>query len=801
MEDIKPTISNKPLATNSNHAFPLLSSSTSLPTTSSWGRRHNDSVSALLECASTLKPAGEKQKDEVEEFPSLSTASTISHIKQGYNNLLPPMAKAMKSTTDKQRSKSKTSLKKGAPQASLASFLSNQVVAAHSKKSKDARLPLSAPNKVGTKRSAPSSATNGGIENGSRGIQFLVGGTKTDMQRLRETSTPRKKKLTTLKKKVLKERLRVWKERNGIVDCDDFGNCAQGVGSDDEERGTQNKQPCSKRLKTDTNPPIETGLMEETKEMKSTTLLVENFVRPEDNLVDEDEYDEIISDLVQLAERIGKVVSVFIPRPQDCAGNEYTDNNVALVTQDHIGLAFVQFATDYDACAANEVLDGMVVGGQNIRTTILNSTNLAQLNTDSQSNVAVAPTDVNTRLWRLTVLRVANERQSSMNVRNDTPRNNTSNANTEASTATTIVFHKILCEDDYEDEEALHESIEDLKGLAADYGQVVATRWETGGKRKGNVYITYAQQNSADAALKQLNGLVVGGSKIVIGFDVDSPEGDHQSSAGEVILINILNDDDLEDEDCLSESLNDIRTLAEQYGIIGRVHAEVTGEKKGNVLVSYLEGDQIAQQAAQQLDGKVFGGRQLSASVSLKEMRITESLSLNEESKCEPLPIMLSGGKRIPEQFAACKRVPKVPNTGKPRAYASKIADERAVPLLIEMLGELMRLQERSKDDKNARARRRLVMGLREVARGIRAHKVKMVIMANNLDEYGAIDSKLQEILDMATADELPILFELNKRKLGKALGKSIKVSVVGIQNADGAHDQFKKLKKMLGMA
>ena len=121
--------------------------------------------------------------------------------------------------------------------------------------------------------------------------------------------------------------------------------------------------------------------------------------------------------------------------------------------------------------------------------------------------------------------------------------------------------------------------------------------------------------------------------------------------------------------------------------------------------------------------------------------------------------------------------------------------------MLSEMLGELMRLQERSKDDKNARARRRVVMGLREVARGIRARKMKMVVMANNLDEYGAIDSKLQEILDLARVGELPVLYELNKRKLGKALGKSIKVSVVGIQNADGAHEQFKKLKKMVGFS
>ena len=70
-----------------------------------------------------------------------------------------------------------------------------------------------------------------------------------------------------------------------------------------------------------------------------------------------------------------------------------------------------------------------------------------------------------------------------------------------------------------------------------------------------------------------------------------------------------------------------------------------------------------------------------------------------------------------------------------------------------------------------------------------------------HFSEYGAIDSKLQEILDLARAEDLPVLFEMNKRKLGKAIGKSIKIAVIGVQNADGAHEQFKKLKKMLGMA
>lgn len=779
----------KPLSTDSSSVFPplhekrtqpsesgreILPSSTSLPPTSSWGTRQNESLPVIPGISNEIQ-----QKAKAEEFPSLFTASTIPRTQPGLRNT----PQIVNSTTDKQQAKRKTPSKNCAPQASLASFLSKQAVAARGKVPNDANPSASASKKngiasanVGNKRSAPSSATVKASEDGKGGIQFASGSTKKGPQRLIDTSTPRKKKLTSLKKKVLKERLRVWKERNGIVD----GN--------DDDKVSQNEQPCTKRLKTDDSQRANVALREEAKEPKPTTLLVGNYIRPEDNLIDDDEYDEIISDLIHLAGRVGKVLSVFVPRPQECVSDEAKDGNDAI---DHTGLAFVRFASYYDVCAANEILEGMVVGGQKIRTSILSSKEQIQLSDCIE---------IDERLWRIQVLRVARERQSSMNVGDDEQNSKISTTNNMASIAT-IVFHNILCDDDYEDEEALHESIEDLKAMAREYGQVVGSRWETMGENQGNVYITFALRSSAYSALTQLDGLVVGGSKIVVSLDGDLPQ-EHQHSTEVVILSNILNDDDLKDEDCLSESINDIRQLAGQYGIIGNIHAEATGEQKGNVVISYIEGRQVAQQAAQQLDGMVFGGHPLSASLSSRNISDTDSSPLKDESKCDPaLPVMLSGGKRISEQFAACKRVPKVPNAGTPRSYASKIADERAVPLLVEMLGELMRLQERSKDDKNARARRRLVMGLREVARGIRAHKVKMVVMANNLDEYGAIDSKLQEILDMATADELPILYELNKRKLGKALGKSIKVAVVGIQNADGAHDQFKKLKKMLGKA
>lgn len=72
-----------------------------------------------------------------------------------------------------------------------------------------------------------------------------------------------------------------------------------------------------------------------------------------------------------------------------------------------------------------------------------------------------------------------------------------------------------------------------------------------------------------------------------------------------------------------------------------------------------------------------------------------------------------------------------------------------------------------------------------------------MVVMANNLDQYGVIDEKLQEIIDLAKEHGVPLFFEFTKRTLGKALGKSIKIAVVGIQSADGAHQPFKKLNAL----
>jgi ribosomal protein L7Ae-like RNA K-turn-binding protein len=200
--------------------------------------------------------------------------------------------------------------------------------------------------------------------------------------------------------------------------------------------------------------------------------------------------------------------------------------------------------------------------------------------------------------------------------------------------------------------------------------------------------------------------------------------------------------------------------------------------------------------APSSIGGKQDDGSATDSAGEKRKPSENEEANVLKKARTDEQPLY-SGDKLIPECFAECKRVPKIPNVAGPREYAKLVNDERVRPLLQEMLGELMRLQKRAMEDKNAKARRCLVMGLGEVARGIRAHKVKMVVMANNLDEYGAIDDKLQEIVDLAHSEDIPLFFEFTKRSLGKAVGKSIKVAVVGIQNADGAHQPFKKLQSI----
>ena len=48
-------------------------------------------------------------------------------------------------------------------------------------------------------------------------------------------------------------------------------------------------------------------------------------------------------------------------------------------------------------------------------------------------------------------------------------------------------------------------------------------------------------------------------------------------------------------------------------------------------------------------------------------------------------------------------------------------------------------------------------------------------------------DLQVRDIIDLATDGDVPVVYALTRRKLGKALSRRIRVSIVGVLNFDGA--------------
>jgi len=696
-------------------------------------------------------------------------------------------------------------------------------------------------------------------------------------KRGRQRVAPRKKKFTALKKKVLQERLDQWRSLH-----------PEEVPDTDEDKNHDKNS-----LKTG----IEYGGNQGPLVTRSVCLY--NYAEP-DELEDDDEYEEILENLTSMATKIGPIDEVFLPRNglQRQASDSMKDSNDSSEGDNsYRHPVFVLFQKKSDASAALACWSDWLIGGKKLEVFGL------EINDDSIE----CPSS-----WSERALVAESNRANKSG----------KTVIVDESRSMAILLQKVLTDDDYEDEDCMSESLSDLRKIALRFGTV--GNIQAAGKN-GDVLVTYDNSSLGEARgiAQELCRVVVGGQPLYASVCEALSDGPVVSSVvtpSTLLLENVLTEDDLQDSDCLQESLNDIKELCMRYGTVLNVvvkgsAVKVTYQNEGennstaqiaasnlneivlggntvrasvlttangddnpldysidlyNLVTKDDMGDEecmeesisdveklaskygkvvgaslckaeggsshdptkafvriqfasdnpsIVAKALGAFNGMVIGGQIISASLSGSKStsrQAAEATNPGDKRKPTETPQVVnasnetdktkkartddkeplySGDKLIPERFAAMKRVPKIPNKEGPRTYASSApTDERIKPLLIEMLGELMRLQKRAIEDKNAKARRRMVMGLREVARGIRAHKVKMVVMANNLDQYGVIDEKLQEIIDLARSEGVPLFFEFTKRSLGKAIGKSIKIAVVGIQNADGAHQPFKKL-------
>lgn len=146
-------------------------------------------------------------------------------------------------------------------------------------------------------------------------------------------------------------------------------------------------------------------------------------------------------------------------------------------------------------------------------------------------------------------------------------------------------------------------------------------------------------------------------------------------------------------------------------------------------------------------------------------------------------------------------KYPRVPNKQRVREYVVQNLDLSLDQTVSSMLRTLFKFQEKARlsDPLKAKQSRRIVLGLREVFRGVRTKRARAVIVATDIEESpteGGLDSRVRGIISMAEEHSIPVIYSLSRRKLGKSL-KKVKTSCIAIQSGDGAWEELKRAIKM----
>lgn len=88
-------------------------------------------------------------------------------------------------------------------------------------------------------------------------------------------------------------------------------------------------------------------------------------------------------------------------------------------------------------------------------------------------------------------------------------------------------------------------------------------------------------------------------------------------------------------------------------------------------------------------------------------------------------------------------------------------------------------------------------MGIREVTKHLKLKKLKCVILAPNcekIESKGGLDDAINLIIQTSIEQNVPFVFALGRKGLGKAVNKLVPVSVIGLFDYSGAEEYFRRL-------
>lgn len=136
------------------------------------------------------------------------------------------------------------------------------------------------------------------------------------------------------------------------------------------------------------------------------------------------------------------------------------------------------------------------------------------------------------------------------------------------------------------------------------------------------------------------------------------------------------------------------------------------------------------------------------------------------------------------------------------RKFRSYCDHENIIPIrefTEKLLGDLFRFQDRAytKNPIKACAHRRYVVGFKETERSLQINKVKLVIIATDLEPSpgaNGLDAAVEKMKSFCQKKSVPYCFPLQRRKIGYLLFKKAPISCVGVLDYSGAEDHFKQI-------
>ena len=133
------------------------------------------------------------------------------------------------------------------------------------------------------------------------------------------------------------------------------------------------------------------------------------------------------------------------------------------------------------------------------------------------------------------------------------------------------------------------------------------------------------------------------------------------------------------------------------------------------------------------------------------------------------------------------------------REYVDQILDKKLDEKFSNFIVKLRDLYYKKKTNHPLKAKKRFVVGMREIEKFLKLKELLCLFIVPNIekvkDEKNSLDSRILDIINKCRQNEIPIIFGLNKYKLGKIARKKIScVSMLGIIDVKGLEKELKDI-------